>query len=206
MLRIKLYINKAIPLVVFVVFLCIQIKLSFYRKKGSIKRVNLAKIEARCLSWGKQLRFGCRCATRPINEVNGERERSTLSIQHWCALKYQKRVHVDLSNQKIKKNYTAPRGGAEIGIEQAARLPNLCNEGNHDPKSAILLCVFFLVLLLFENVVYVDYDAPCSKSMHRLPCHIYVFPVITEEHLERALDGASKQQEQKKCSARVLKR
>lgn len=44
-----------------------------------------------------------------------------------------------------------------------------------------MLNFFFFNVVIVENVVCLN--APCAKSMHRLPCNIYVFPVITERAL-----------------------
>lgn len=76
----------------------------------------------RCLLALKQLRFVVCCA-------NSSNKWSQLRLS---ALKYRKWAHVDLSNQKIKKNYTVSRGGAEIGISIGTT--SSTEKGNDDPK------------------------------------------------------------------------
>lgn len=101
-------------------------------------------------------------------------------------------THVDLSNQKIKKNYTISRGGAEIGTESVLlnrdywlridtkgekRRQFWCCCRWRPLKCHCFLFVHSEVVVIVENVVCWSRDALCEcvcaqKSMQCTACRV----------------------------------
>lgn len=144
----------------------------------------LAKKYCRCLNRVKQLRFGWCCASRPINEVNGNEERERSTVVRVEISKMSR--HVDFCQIKKSKRITRrPVEVLKLGLNHASLWTTtemVCNEGNHDPLSVVLFFFSFCFLLNVVIVWKCRLMHRVQKSMHRLPCHIYVFHVITREH------------------------
>lgn len=120
----------------------------------------------------KQLRFfvGLAVSPSPLNGVNWDWNIERVEISKMSACRF-----VKSKNQKELHGIPWRCWNWDFNRHDIRTA-----KGNDDPK---LYCFFFLrSVLLLLKMSSADHDAPCAKSMHRLQCNIYVFPVITEEH------------------------
>lgn len=104
---------------------------------------------------------------RPINGVNWDWARWNIENERTSICQIKKSKRITRSPVEVLK----------LGF-QSARHPQL--KKGLTTLNAIVFFLFTVLLLLKSSSA--DFDAPCAKSMHRLQCNIYVFPVITEEH------------------------
>lgn len=114
-------------------------------------------------------------ALSSINHINRE-----IAIEMLCA-----RWNIEnecMSICQIKKSKRITRYPVEV-LKLGLNPFDCLAEGKQPQQLRVVVALlFFFIVLLLLKMSSADRNALSAKSLHRLPCNIYVFSIITEEH------------------------